>query len=271
MVAAMAFQASAQQGEVGLHNDVNGPHVLSQVSTDGGQTWTEGYKYTGGLNMHVNADTATGDGITLVNLNGPAGQHGMPLPNDRYVTVPVFCLEVSQEVVANAEVWAPHTVTGLGAGAITGTDGQPQAFTQKQIDDLNKLWANAYDPAMWDAQNEYGHFYYGAFQACIWEIINEDPTNDYNINSGSFQMRPWEEDSYNSLFDEIANGWLASLSIWTVSEFDPNLVALRNAEHQDLLATLGYKQIPEPLTMTGLGLALMGAGAYLRNRKKAKN
>ncbi len=109
-----------------------------------------------------------------------------------------------------------------------------------------------------------------AFQACVWEIVYEDPSNSYDAsyyNAGTrgefYVQESWGGPSWTY----TANSWLGDLG-----EDDPDigLRVLANTSLQDFAVTipgLGAEPIPEPLTVMGVFLGVAAGAGYVRRRR----
>ena len=109
-----------------------------------------------------------------------------------------------------------------------------------------------------------------AFAADVWEIVNETTMQDgfytYGLSSGVFRVRPSGFAGANTSWRVLANSWLSGLS-----DGDPNsaLYALVNRDTQDFVVAISVRAVPEPITMLGAMLGLVGAGLYARKRAHA--
>jgi len=268
LVVVTAVPAGAQvMGTVGLHVDYFWPGVGLEFSKDYGDTWSLKV-YSAELITHVNFDSATGKGVDLVQDQPTAPGHSS---GPRAVQMATFCLEVGEPLpTTGAGVqWNPYEVTTLSASGLSG----------QQVDDINKLWEN-YNHYLYEGTDRDRNLYTGLFQSCIWEIV-EETSGAYGLNSGSFQIRPllggpeytsreMEFDYDRGFFDAMGNSWLTSLA--DLPSVDASLAMLKSDTFQNLLVKQRVgSQVPEPLTMSGVALALISVGAYLRKRKIAQN
>jgi len=259
----------AADNTVELHLDYVWPGVGLQYTKDGGDVWSLS-AHAASLMIHLNADTATGDGIELV------GRYAIPthhVSEPTGVLAPViFCLQVDAPRPSSGNAgmtWIPYEVTTL----------DQMGLNDRQIDDINKLWAGYSSYLNSDSYYD-RNLYTGLFQACLWEIV-EETSGEYSLSDGTFQVRPLmnapryasRESEFNydrAAFDELGNAWLSSLS--TMPSVDFGLSMLWHDTLQNLLVgSPAVGQIPEPLTMSGVALALISLGAYLRKRRKAAN
>jgi hypothetical protein len=209
--------------------------------------------YCGQYNLQVtnSADSYGGDGKTLVDkayMNTP------PI-------VGSYCIDVHQEAPGTYRVYdiyplASAPIPGIGMGST-------------KADDLQRLFSFLQDPLPNTSPNQANKLA-GAFQAAVWEIVNET-SGTYNVFNGSFKMT-----EYN-----IGNGtgWLAQANVWLNALHDPgtvpvkDVVALVNTSAQDYALTIkgagSTDQIPEPVTMAGVLFGIGGLVGYVRRRRAA--
>jgi hypothetical protein len=195
-------------------------------------------------------------------LNTLAGIYGWTKVGGDYAAIDVgesfstSCIDVSQtmsggsiytytvEEITNAPV--PATYSGGTIDAV-------------RADALQKHYARNFGTIGADATLA------AAFQIAVWEIVCEhwsDP--NYNVGSDSFLLLG------NLAVADAANAMLDNLSDpWQPWEDVPELVAFVSTDYQDQmwLVPLGDPpHAPEPITVLGLGMALLGVGCYVRRR-----
>jgi hypothetical protein len=109
-----------------------------------------------------------------------------------------------------------------------------------------------------------------AFQAAVWEIINEDAGTAYSVtklNGATYASYGGSAPAWVTQ----ANTWLTSVWNDTNPAPDIGLRVLANSSTQDfalVVPCLGSNPIPEPLTMAGVALGLCASGAYVSKRRK---
>ena len=119
-----------------------------------------------------------------------------------------------------------------------------------------------------------------AFEADVWEIINETQSSTYSVTNGNFTIQKywWNYDWLN-----LANGWLTEVQTGNYLAGDPNgpgaiafqnlkVEALVNDTYQDYaLVMTGFGGniglIPEPVTLAGVFLGIGSLATYLRKRR----
>lgn len=221
-------------------------------------TGTE-YVCTGVYYLTVTTSAASGLGVAL---SSPAS---VVNPYD----IDAYCIDIHQDAppsfalyniyhLSDAPLWI---TTGGGQGAVMGAG---------KAADLGRLFALVKDPIrdvnMTLAANQ------TAFQACVWEIVNET-SGTYKLGSASQDpngtFRSWD----GSLNVGLANGWLSSLGQYAANR---DVIALVNTNTQDYaLVDAGSggnwgapPPVPEPLTMAGLMIGIGGVVTYVRRRTK---
>jgi hypothetical protein len=240
---------------------------LSQASyiylggTSGGQGTSDGQGYY------------TGEYNFLVDTSHPAtGPVGTALASNAATTGNVFgafCIDVHQEAPT---AFATYTIT-TPENAPTGNGNTP--MLKGRADDLRKLFATH----IGDVKDQNTG---AAFEAAAWEIVFETATNkttglpDYNVSKG-----------YLSLGYYWGSGWLGTAQGWLndilADDAKGNaaptvpLYALTSANYQDFaLLVPGVVSepsgaVPEPLTMIGMFLGVVGGGYYSRRRLQQKS
>jgi hypothetical protein len=178
-----------------------------------------------------------------------------------------WCIDVYQSIYMNET--AKFKVMDLGLA--------PTLQDPSRADDLERLFSKYAD--LVDTNCEAA-----AFQAAIWEIVNEPATPIYewvgtgrhkhkvltgyadpvyDVDGGSFKVIP----TCGQHWDQLANQWLNNLGDGSVDAF-----ALVNCNVQDFAWILpgqgGRPPVPEPLTMVSGFLAVSGLGFYVRKRTK---
>jgi hypothetical protein len=195
-----------------------------------------------------------GLGVTLV---GQAQQNLPPY------TMGSYCIDVHQDAPTSYGVYTIYPLAYAPiASNLTGI-----AMGSTKANDLERLFSLL--PSNLTNQTA------GAFQAAVWEIVNETSTNldgsyHYDVTSGSFMMT-----EYN-----IGNGtgWLGQANTWLNELHAPgtvpvaDVVALVNPDTQDYALTVlgagSSRLIPEPITMAGLMMGIGGLVGYVRRRAR---
>jgi hypothetical protein len=117
-----------------------------------------------------------------------------------------------------------------------------------------------------------------AFQAAVWEIVNEpNPKNgaqvQYDVDRGLFTVTP----VFGQTWDGIANGWLTGLGSDTPTVSAYALVSAKTQDFAWLMPAITTEAkparedpvVPEPLTIVSGFLAVSAVGFYVRRRTRA--
>ena len=255
----VASQAGAlTTGYVYAHYENASPSSIVSYSLNGG-SWTS--VYAGVYNLHIQATpgrygnyTAAKEATALINSGTPF-DHGN---GEMAISVQAFCIDIYQTAPKNNE-WNFYEIRTLD-NAPGGAPGS-LFMTDQAMNDITKLWYN-YSGILDQGTAAEKNFAAGVFQVCIWEIVNERNGN-YDLANGDFRIN-------NLAMATTGNSWLTSLSsLPDVPESELQLRALYSDLWQDFAVVMPVKPpgtVPEPLTMAGLGMAIFGAGAYLRKR-----
>jgi len=254
-------------GYVYAHYENASPTSIVSYSLDGG-SWTS--VYAGVYNLHVNASAGSYGDFTpaqeatrlMESLDGTRFNHGGGV---EAISAAVFCIDINQ-LAPNNNAWNYYEIRTLDSapGGAPGT----LTMTDQAMEDISKLWYN-YRGLLDTGTMAERNFAAGVFQCCVWEIVNERG-GDYDLVSGVFKIN-------DSNIAATGNSWLNSLSSFdAVSSSELQLRALYSDMYQDFaivmpVGTAGDNAgaVPEPMTMIGMGIAICGAGAYLRKRKLA--
>jgi hypothetical protein len=203
---------------------------------------------TGQYNLLLNPSyTPTGEGVQVYAeaTNGIIG---------------TFCADTRQLAPSGYQVYDVYMPEDSPIGyAMGGT----------KADDLRKLFTGYLGGlAVGDATTRANNA--AAFQACVWEIINET-TATYQVHKipgttkGSFYM----DEYWGSGWLTTADTWLASLAARPVPT-NSGLRVLVNPGYQDYALTIVPQNpnppVPEPVTMAGLLMGLGAAATYVRRR-----
>lgn len=117
-----------------------------------------------------------------------------------------------------------------------------------------------------------------AFQAAVWEIVNETAGKTYSVTADDFTVA--DHSGYG--FEAIANTWLgaANFGKWQAAAVSDSsglqpVYALVPADHSVQNFALMFtgvgssKPVPEPITMLGAFLGISSLGLYVRKRTRA--
>ncbi|MGH7870337.1 MAG: PEP-CTERM sorting domain-containing protein [Candidatus Dormibacteraceae bacterium] len=126
-------------------------------------------------------------------------------------------------------------------------------FDSVRTDRMERLWGT-YSGTIVDGITS------TAFQVAQWEIAFD---NDLNLNTGTFTCTSPVGDPYDPTILALSQSWLDSIGNGTANRSVP-LVLLSGDQIQDQIA---LKPVPEPATISALGLGLL---AMVRLRRKQK-
>ena len=178
------------------------------------------------------------------------------------VTDPFFayCVDLDQSIPYG---WADYSLVDLEDAPLAWRPDDPMG-TDK-ANDLRELWGRFAGMVTSSATGE-------AFGAAVWEIVFENPANDYDVADGALKMTGMGiYGGENSA--AIANDWLSQLN-GDISKYEQGLFALSHPCYQDF-ALAGPtppsgNPIPEPMTLAGVGMGVAGLCGYLRRRRQAQ-
>lgn len=98
----------------------------------------------------------------------------------------------------------------------------------------------------------------GAFQMAVWEIVNEDLPNSWNVLTGDFKAV-----AADGAANALANAWLAS-NPTEANEATVNIYATTNeAPRSQALVVFA---IPEPASLALIGIGLLGFALFAHGR-----
>jgi hypothetical protein len=176
------------------------------------------------------------------------------------VDLEAWCIDVYQRESTAPRIYdldAPQNAP------LVGSAGHPMGSDKAA--DLNRLFVNVFaSEVLSDPTNR---VVAAAFQAAIWEIVNESEQNAYDVDTGAHRLTG----SYSYAWRNKANLWLGELGD---DDVDGGLHVLTNQSHQDFAFYVPPSQVPpqavpEPVTMLAAGSALIGLGGYIRRRRRA--
>ena len=102
----------------------------------------------------------------------------------------------------------------------------------------------------------------GAFQMAVWEIVNEDIGNPWNVLSGDFKAI-----AANGAANTLANAWLAS-NATEVNHMRVDVYATTNETPRS--QSLVVFRVSEPETLALIGVGLLGLGLFTRARMRRR-
>jgi len=230
------------------------PTQAASTSLDSGVNW-QGPWYTGQYNLLVNSATNSHS----------VGDMGADLWNNAHKTgwiIGTYCIDIRQEAPTPSDPppapYRQYDLYNLESAPVV--KGMTTAMGTTKANDLRRLFSQ------WNSG--FSNDQAGAFEAAVWEIINEtSQTNgvyNYGLSSGTFRVSEY----WGSGWSSIANTWLTNLHTYTPNT---HVVALVNQDFQDYALTLADfggsdLAIPEPLTMAGMLLGVGGIVGYVRRR-----
>jgi hypothetical protein len=211
----------------------------------------------GGSNFVVGSNTGDiTDGVGGGNSNPFDGQYGN--------TIRAYCVDVYAWISYNTTTtWDVNPLQSAPQGGnAPDTMGLAKAKVLAELADkyLDATHINSAATA-------------AAFQASVWEIVNEAlPTtsgNEYSLEGGLFSMTGWSDGTVAG----IADGWLHSLILPgnDPAGRDFSFVSAGQSGTQDfgyLVQNQSAPPVPEPVTMFSAFMAISGLGVYIRRRMK---
>jgi len=206
-----------------------------------------------------------------INAYGWAGQYQFEVTaTDDENLIPLgqlgaYCIDLAQEPDGSST----YTLVPLTQAPVPPQYGT-SAITGAQETQLKKLWSRHHGEIGSDLTKD---FLAASFNLAVWEIIYEH-SGALNAKTGTFRTGggTWSGHPPTPDMAAQANEWLGDLGSWQVGEEMPDLRALVNPTHQDMLYIIvggGDTYVPEPLTMLGMFLGLGSVGAYIRRRRMA--
>jgi hypothetical protein len=214
-----------------------GPTQAAHIWRD--TTVYEGNVYTGVYNLDLNTTVGTYSGAEATSLINDAGADHI---------IPAFCIDIRQN--APTGPYVRYDIYALEDAPIGS------AMLAARADDLRRLFAGHFQETFTNNQA-------AAFQAAVWEIINET-SGTYDVYHGAFHIT----ESWGSGWGGTANAYLGDLASYTP---DSHVAALVNASSQDYALTITGPSpepphTPEPMTIAGVLMGLGGLVRYLRRR-----
>jgi len=176
-----------------------------------------------------------------------------------------FCIDLKQDVSGE---YHPYGVAFVDQAPLDGGSAWTPMGTSK-ANDVRELW-HEHIAEVSDSTTA------AAFQVALWEIIYENTTaapdvDAYNVASGDFLLIG---NSPQAVIDQ-ANAWLGTVKDGNAVLDDK--IDLRALTHyssetnwQDYLYDINPGgEVPEPVTMASVLLAVCGLGTYIRRRSAA--
>jgi len=207
----------------------------------------EGNVYTGVYNLDLNPAPGSYCGDEAAALVAQAGAGHI---------IASFCMDVRQDAPQGT-----YQRYSIGAPEDAPVGGGNTPMGEAKADDLRRLFGGHWTGNFTNAEA-------GAFQAAVWEIINET-SGDYNVYTGAFHI----VETWGSGWGNLANAYLSNLE---ANALNMQLAALTNELSQDYALTVpgsggqhNELPVPEPLTAVGM---LLGVGClvrYVRQRSAA--
>jgi hypothetical protein len=172
-----------------------------------------------------------------------------------------YCIEVGQNISNGQTV--NYMLTG-NVPALPRLTGGPMG-----VNKANQLGTLSNGLAL----GVLGFFTQAQMQTAVWHIVFEQTANDFNVNTGTFQVN--ESVSFrngvNSLLSYVAANW-ASYDPMS-SSTQGNVLGITNDSSQDQILFVNHDQylhlVPAPagVVLAGLGVAGLGGFSLLRRRK----
>ena len=268
-----AFATSDSLGEVRMTFTKVGPGGNVTIVDHGTSHYTVAGVYNHTLVLHdlTDANEIVKFPTPLEYLRGTYGIVGGGLEGEQvYATagwpnnknLATFCADIKQTIgygqTCTYDVYLPQD-------APIGGTNNPNGMGAAKADDLRLLFSLM--PSSLDAKKA------TAFQAAVWEIINEDAGTAYALTGTTkgnlYTTAPAGTDTWVT----TANGWLTTVWSYTDPVPDIGLRVLVNPITQDfalVVPGLGSNPIPEPLTLLAFGSAIAGLAGYIRRRRLAQ-
>ncbi len=194
------------------------------------------------------------------------------------ITFHGFCSELGQYTNG----WDTYNVVSADQAPYPGAyvAGGPGPMGLTKYAALRELWGR-FGPAVddWDSWTDWsswpgsqntaqGQAYAEAFQIALWEIVFEDPANNYDVAGGYLHVNPATVNLSGGVAE--INNWLSQIN------GDGPLAELRafvNPNYQDVMTCLpklppSPPPVPEPVTGLGVMLGISSLAGYFRRQRK---
>ncbi len=234
---------AVQAGSVQLKFDQVSPRAIAKMHKSG-SIFNNKAVYVGRYNSTIK-DPVGADAEAIFDELGASYSDELSLKT--------WCMDVYKNANTN---WNEYNLVTPA----TAPDGY--AMGTAKADDLNRLFTRFIDTVDGDSTNA---DLAAAFQAAVWEIVNETDYN-YDVTDGGFSLSGYSTSNWASQ----ANDWLDNLGNHDV---DGGLKVFSNADNQDFVYYIPPSEtppgtVPEPLTMLAVGSAVAGLGGYIRRRRR---